>query len=284
MSASRSQLESQSASDRLHLPLLTPTAQRLLSAADESVRQNIAFLELVAVKDPVAVSKLLAIANSAYVSQPRQVQRIRDAIMVLGTDLSYQVLLQSALLSAMFSKDNSVSPALPPYLRSYMLSMTMTMRQLRKSVALSFKPLIETTATFSALGVVAGVFGQNPQEEAVARLTENAAAGDYRLHDPVVLRDWVRQTSVVLRHWKFDEAALLDVEEMSSELFASYDGHVPGDQLSPEAALVACAQWLLSTDFNSPDSDKLWSELPAARRCGFHQTNIAPNSLRLLMK
>lgn len=271
-------------SERLQLPLLTPTAQRMLSAADDSVRQNVAFLELVAVKDPVAYSKLLAMANSAFVSRPRPTQRIRDAILLLGTEVSFDVLLQSALLSALLADNPNVESALPMFLRKYMLSMTMTMRQLRKSVGLPFKPSSESTATFSALGVVACLFAVKSPDASLDALALCVTSSDFSIHKHVPLRPWIDQTSKVLAHWQFDKEALLQVELMTSELYSVYDGHQDGESASAETALAFCAQWLLSNDFSRVESDRHWLELPAARRCGFDKTNIAPSTLRMLVR
>jgi HD-like signal output (HDOD) protein len=271
-------------SDRLQLPLLTPTAQRMLSAADEAVRQNVAFLELVAVKDPVAVSKLLALANSAFVTRPRPTQRVREAIVVLGTDVSFDVLLQSALLASLLSQSSSLDPVLTSFLRKYMLSMTMTMRQLRKSVSLTFKPSSETVATFSALGIVASLTLSPVEQEPLEELAVCASKGEFRLHSRPALREWLDRTAEVLHHWRFDPDSAAQVAGMTKELYDVYDGTVDGETMSLEGALAMSAQWLLSTDFSHMESDKEWLALPCARRCGFDKTNIAPSSLRMLVK
>ena len=82
-----------------NLPIPTPVLQRInaiMANADSSAQDIVEAIKL----DPVMVSRVLKLANSAYIGVPRTVSSLKNAVVLLGQKRIRALALSSSLLAS----------------------------------------------------------------------------------------------------------------------------------------------------------------------------------------
>lgn len=128
---------SQVFSREVRLPALTDSLQRLLSLSPAD-RSNLGLLELLALRDPVAVSRLLVLVNSAAFSRGVVVRNLSDAVFRLGAKCTYDALLSIWVVESLSketgSQDLFRSTALRIRLAAHLTSLCVTCRRIHESL------------------------------------------------------------------------------------------------------------------------------------------------------
>lgn len=123
----------QSRDDSFCVPPLSSALAKLLALKPEE-REDARLLELILMKDPAAVARLLSLANSAYYAGRKRSTTVAEAVQALGTQAVYDAMLviwMSGLI-APHPRFSQVST----YLVRHIFSMSATARKLRSIAGL----------------------------------------------------------------------------------------------------------------------------------------------------
>jgi len=83
-----------------------PTVVSMLLERIDDPKSNVKDLEILIEKDPILTSKILKMANSAYYGYPKTIASIKEAIIILGTNVIRSICL-AVVTKSMMSVDSS---------------------------------------------------------------------------------------------------------------------------------------------------------------------------------
>lgn len=267
-------------SGRINLPTLTGNAQELFTLASDA-RKNVSMLELLAKRDPVASAKLLATANPEVSARVLATYKVRDAIVAIGTETAYEILLQSAALGASLEGADDVEPDLIDFTRKYLLSMSATVAQMRKRSRVPTHPALETVAGFGGLGLALLLMDKPQDQPAMSRLRRCAYNNDFKLHSYKELHPWLRTSAVILNSWGTETSLVQMVLQLHKEIVAVHAGTLSSSQCQQETAVIVSAQWLLSETATDYTLELLWNALGAAKRTGLAMPGSDPAQFKM---
>lgn len=120
-------------SESFRIPPLSSALAKLLSLKPDE-REDFRLLELILMKDPAAIARLLSLANSAYYAGRRRSTTVAEALQVMGAQAVYDAMLVIWMsgLVAPHPRFTQVSS----YLVWHIFSMSATVRKLRNVAGL----------------------------------------------------------------------------------------------------------------------------------------------------
>ena len=202
----------------VRLPPLTDSLQRLLSlsAADKT---NLSLLELLSVRDPVAVSRLLVLANSAAFSRGAHIRTVSEAVFRLGAQATYDALLAIWVVESFSDakepgssrRKKAVIDPVRTRLAQHLTSLCITSRRIYESLgALPFE-LAEVQSdavmTFSVQLLPLCAPDDSPERESLEQLLQGKTLPRFLLEPP--FPEFVKRYLVPLAdYWGADKARL----------------------------------------------------------------------------
>lgn len=221
--------------DASQVPMLNRHASELLRLSEDS-RDNIRLLALLAVQDPVAVARILALANSAAQGSSKVVSDMETALTRIGSVTAYDILVKSALLNALVSKSH---PAELEYLGRHIISLGLTAKRIASNsrARVNFGQLTLLGAV-EKLGLAWLVRVAETSPPAMASLAQVLASRRHVFRAEPALRPWLSRSALVAEAWGLEGA-------LPGELRRMADEDTPLAELTDEACCLLLAEQYL---------------------------------------
>ena len=188
----------------VRVPPLSDALQKLLSLS-ASERDNFRLLELIVLKDPAGVARLLTLANSPVYGARRRVQTVGEALQLLGSAGAYDALLLT-WTHGLVAPEPALAPVANHLLR-HTFSMCATVRRV-----LNYVEVDDVEASFVGLVVILDKLGlsllltpqQQGNEPEVELLRQLATQSRHDLHAHAELTRPLGWSVNVARGWGVD--------------------------------------------------------------------------------
>lgn len=164
------------------LPRMSDSLSKLM-ALSEDEKSNLSLLELLISKDPVAIVRIIQLANTANFGRSKQVQSVYEALMVMGSVQAVEALM------ALWTVQSFELPSEMDFVRNYLVRHTFsTLTTVRrfvtyggyKSISAHDSQMLTLVAKISAGLVLLEPLGLPGQDSLIKAATDNSHS---LLHD-----------------------------------------------------------------------------------------------------
>lgn len=222
--------------DAAQIPMLSRHASSLLRLSEES-RDNIKLLGLLAVQDPVAIARILALANSASLGAGKKlVADVERALTRIGSMTAYDILVKSALLNALASESH---PNELDYLARHIFSLGLTARRIASGAAKGCNfGMLTLLGSVEKLGLAWLIRVASDNVEAADALSVFVKERRHVFRGDPLLLPWLMRSTVVAEAWGLTGA-------VAEEMNAMVDPNRDTAGLSVEACCLLLAEQYL---------------------------------------
>lgn len=236
------------------IPPLSDALSRLisLSAAD---RLDARTFELLALKDPAAVARLISLSNSVAFSRGTQTTTVKEAVRTIGTQTAYDALL------AIFMIDLADMPGhlknVQTFLTRHIFSMVATARRVTAALPGASEAIDHTHLALATildkLGVALALV--RPDTPVLPAIQEAMRDDRHLLHMMPPLEDGFRFSVRVAEHWGLGSALVADVRTLAEGPARAQDGNATVQVVLASEALLDAkkglgSQALVAAPFN----------------------------------